>query len=169
MSNTDQLPPRRGAGGTQAPPSTAQRRPPVSPPKEEVPGRKKAILELIGAACIPLAAMASVQHASSDDANAVSPFAMDIFIIQANAEPIADAVVGFANNYPVLGAVLDKVAKASGLGGLVATVMTVGLQIAENHGKLAMDAKLIPGVTPREEMAQIVLAEAAVHNGDTAS
>lgn len=169
MTDTTQEVPRRGASGARVPPATRTKSPPIPPQPEDIPVRKKAVLELIGAACIPLAGMAAVEQARLPEGR-ISPFAMDIFTIQSQAEPIADAVVSFAGNYPVLGAILDKVSKATGLGGLVATVMTLGLQLAENHGKLSLDAKLIPGVVPREEMAAVVLAQSAEHaNGNTAA
>ena len=174
MTDATQTPPRRGPARTQIPPSAPRKPSPLLPNPEEASTRKKGVLELIGAACIPLAGMAAVQQSRNEDDSAISPFAMDIYTIQANAEPIADAVVAFADNYPVLGAILDKVSKASGLGGLVATVMTVGLQIAENHGKLALDARLVPGVMPREDVARAVRMDAearmkAATNGDTAT
>lgn len=117
--------------------------------------RKQGVLELIGTAEIPLAGMAAIDQMQNPEG--VSPYAMDVYAIEAHKEPIADAIVDIAEQYPVLGSVLDKIAKTTPFSALVASVMALGMQIAENHNTLPPTLKgAAPGLIPREDLARMV-------------
>lgn len=167
MTDTTQRPPRRS--GTVGPPPRSQNGATPSSTYEEAPPRKQAVLDIIGIAMIPLAGLTAIQQAREPES--VSPFAMDCFAIEAHASSLADSVVKLANGYPVLGAVLDKASSVTPLGALAGTVMALGMQIAENHGKLNMPAmaKQKLGVIDRQEMAQTVLKQAAVNGENSAT
>lgn len=134
---------------------------PKTPPKSSptFPPRKQAVLELIGVPLVPLSAMAAYQQRNAPDS--VSPYALDVATIGMNSEAMADAIVGIADNYPVLGAALDKFAITTPFMALVAVGMTVAAQIAENHGKLPDGMRAgIPGVIDRQELAEHLVNEA---------
>lgn len=148
------------------------RRTVVNPPKQSAgkstenvttkpPGpRKQAVLEVIGIATIPLAGMAAYQTATGPP-NSISPFALDCKTVEIHSNSFADAVVDLADSYPVLGAVLDRIGTVTPFGALAATVMAVGLQIAENHGNLPPSARGIsPTLINRNDMANLVVADA---------
>jgi hypothetical protein len=134
--------------------------PPASPPG----ARKQAVLEILGLPCIPLAAMAAIQTVQQPEA--VSPYAMDVMAINMHSEPIADAVVDLANAYPVLGTLLDRIGTTTPFVALVAAVMALGVQLAENHGALspAMHG-LSPSLIQREEFARQIKEQSANRNG----
>lgn len=147
-SMTGAIPPRRT--------STATAPRPSQPPKQErqkhTP-RKQAVLELISAATVPLAALATAQAIRYPDVD-VSPYALDLDTISRHSEPLADAIVDLSDNYPVLGAALDKMAVATPFAALFGVAISLGAQLAENHGKLPEHMRGIsPNIVDRYEYA----------------
>lgn len=140
-----------------APDKTEKQRQPVHYNKE---ARREAINELIGTATIPLAAMAAIDQVK--DPEGVSPYAMDVYAIQIHSEPLTNAIVDIAEQYPVLGAVLDKIGKATPFGALAAAVIGLGVQLAENHGVLPPTLRSAsPTFIPRQNLADAVRKDAA--------
>lgn len=134
-------------------PSPGGKRSNVPPPKPQVSysARKQGVVDLFDVALIPLAGLAAVDTAKNPDD--VSVYALDIIAIERHKEPIADAIVELSNSYPVLGAVLDKIAVSTPIAALLASVMTLGLQIAENHRLMPDNARSAMegmGVIPRD-------------------
>lgn len=139
------------------PDKTEKQRQPVHYNKE---ARREAINELIGTAIIPLAAMAAIDQVK--DPEGVSPYAMDVYAIQMHQGPLTDAIVDIAEQYPVLGAVLDKIGKATPFGALAAAVIGLGVQIAENHGALPQTMRgASPTLIPRQDLATAIRKDAA--------
>jgi hypothetical protein len=160
------IPPRGGGSSqTQTPPRATQSAPraaQTATPHDAPTGRKRAVLELLALPMIPLAGMAAIETVKAGDLDAVSPYAMDVFTLQMHSDMLADAVVGLADNYPVLGAMLDKLAVATPFGAVFTAVVTIGMQIAENHGALGGDNPIravVPNLVPREEFAAQILAQ----------
>lgn len=120
--------------------------------------RKKAVIELLGIPLIPLTAMAA--YAEKKRPGEISPYTLDVATIGMHSEPLADAVVGMADNYPVLAAALDKIAITTPFMALVAVGITIGAQIAENHGKLPDAMRGVsPGIIDRHEFASQLAGE----------
>lgn len=109
---------------------------------------------------MPLATLAAFEEHGQPEGS-VSPYAMDIFAIENTKSLVSRSIVAFANDYPVLAAVLDRLTIGGPLLGLVVASVTLGAQIAENHGKLPGKIQsVIPGLVPRDQMAEVVLARA---------
>lgn len=118
-----------------------------------VGGRKGAILELIGVATIPLATIAALDERGKPDGH-ISPFALDVYTIGHYQEPLADALVTVADNYPVLGAALDRLGSITPFGAILGVVLGLGAQLAENHGALPEPMRTAPTLIPRDVLAQ---------------
>lgn len=177
MSETSNPVPPRRTSTTTAPPTSNRRSEPSRIAQdrtepistgEEPTGRKKAVLELIGVATLPLATMAAVDSARAKEEYYVSPWAMDAHTIAIHAEPLADAVVDLASKNPVLGNLLDRLAVVTPFGAILAAVMPLAFQLAENHGALneAFRDNPMVNVIPREEFRANLIAQAmAAQNG----
>lgn len=142
---------------------TQTRKPPTwpnhtteSPPKKNRGMWKKGILETIGALEIPFAFNAAKDQAAfGNDPSFVSPYALDLHAIEMHKEPLADAVMDLADNFPVLGVVLDRLSQSTPFAALATTAISLGLQIAENHGVLPETMHGIsPSLIPRDDLAQ---------------
>ncbi len=113
---------------------------------------------LISYASIPLALGAAAherQHPGE-----VSPFAMDVYAIEMHKGSVGEAIVAVANEYPVLGAVLDKMAIGGPIMGLVVAGLALGAQLAENHNVCPEPLKLFTGATNRQDLAQQIVNDA---------
>lgn len=142
------------------------RKPPTTSNNDSVPRTsyttwKKGLDEVAGAIQIPFAALATKDQIQTQDANAISPYALDIVAIETHKEPIIESVIDLATNYPVLATVLDKISQSTPFAALAASVMTLGAQIAENHGVLPETMRgIAPGIQPREELANRLAQDA---------
>lgn len=109
--------------------------------------------DLISYAQMPLAMRALIherQHPGE-----ISPWALDVYTVEAHKASIAGATVQLANEYPVLGAVLDKMSVGGPIMGFFVAVLSASAQCIENHGALPELARsIIPGVVDRQEIAQ---------------
>jgi len=157
------IPPRRTGTATTPPPRTGAKSAP--PPTN----RQKAIAELIGIPMIPLSVLAAVQTVQNPDQ--ISPFTLDVYTLEMHSAPLSEAISDLADNYPVLGAILDKVGSATPFMALTGAIMAIGVQIAENHGVLPDGMRgSIPTLISRQDLAQQIVAEAkAKSNGDGTS
>ncbi len=106
---------------------------------------------------VPLVSMAAVQTMRmSNDSTFVSPYAMDAYTIDLHKQPLAEGIANLAKNYPVLGALLDKISLVAPAGGLITVCMTIVAQLMENHGVGTFSA--MPGVISRNELEQGLVA-----------
>lgn len=80
-------------------------------------------------------------------------FKADGYVLANSSEQIADACVETAKSNPAFGAAIDKVTKAGPYAALVGVMMSVGVQIAANHGVQA--AKMMGGHDPKEYVASV--------------
>lgn len=158
MPNETQAPRRTGAvrqsgAGTADVPSATPR---------DVSPRKQTVLELLGLPTIPLAAMAAMEtRRFGEDSAQVSPYALDVFTLQMHVDGLADAVCDLADSYPVLAAMLDRIGATTPFMAITASVIAIGAQIAENHGKLPETMRGVsPSLVPREDMARVVWEDA---------
>lgn len=131
-----------------------------APPKDT--GRKarraEAVSELVNYITIPLAVKAAQDEARLEE-NQISPFALDLYVIGQSKDQLASAIVDVAEEYPVLGVVLDKLGVAGPVGALVMTVATIGMQIAENHQRLSPQMTQSLPVIPAQDLAQAIRSE----------
>jgi hypothetical protein len=139
---------------------------------EEMTTPKKAVMELIGVATIPLSMIAAAQQIREPER--ISPFSLDVYAVNRHAPAIADAVVDLAKNYPVVASVLEKLTISTPIAGLVGACFGLVAQIAENHGKLPDPLRETPLVILREDLAQEISNDAekireqqAASNGHT--
>jgi hypothetical protein len=140
--------------------------------------RAKAVKEIIGLACIPLAGAAAIQTAKVGDTEGtfISPFSLDVYTIQMHSDALAEAIAELGDSYPVLGATLDKIASLTPSATIFGVGLLVFMQISENHGRLSEQARaMVPmPIMPRDEMARQILsdveaARAASGNGFTST
>lgn len=138
---------------TRKPPSFPK--PPPAEPKRNKSAWKKGLLEAIGALEIPFAFNAAKDEAKyQHDPSFVSPYALDLYAIEMHKEPLADAVMDLADNFPVLGTILDRLSQSTPFAALATTAISLGMQIAENHGVLPDTMQGIsPGLIPRDDLA----------------
>lgn len=119
--------------------------------------RFKTASEFIGYLEMPLITVAAIQEQKNP--GAISPYSLDLFVIEANKPAIAANIVEFANEYPVLGAVLDRFAMGGPIMGLFILSLTIAGQCMENHGKLPDKVRgAVPGLIDRDELASVVQA-----------
>jgi len=152
----------------------AQSRPTPEPAPINKPKRVKVVSELIGYATIPLVAKAAADEARLEH-DQISPYSLDVATIGMYKDPIAEAIVDLAKEYPVIGVLLDRLGVAGPIGALVTIGLTMGAQFAENHGKLSPQVRGIVPVVPAQELAQSLrdevnerkVAMKAADNGST--
>jgi hypothetical protein len=114
--------------------------------------RKAAVLDAIALTQIPLSGLAVIEQRGLAEGQ-VGSFTLDLVTIEGHKEPLADAVVGLAEQYPVLGRVLDKLAMATPFGALLSVTLSLGVQIAENHRSLPTAARgLSPNLVARDDL-----------------
>jgi len=139
--------------------------------------RHAAIVDSIGIIQLPLAGLAAVEQRriGRDEVGALT---LDMVALEGHKGPLADVICDLADAYPVLGVVLDRVAKATPFGALLGVVMSLGVQIAENHrvlpahlrglsptGVIARD-DLVDELKTQAEKAQAAQAAERQNNGD---
>jgi hypothetical protein len=88
-----------------------------------------------------------------------------------HSDALAEGIAELGDVYKPLGVILDRIASVVPGATIMGVVMLVGMQIAENHGKLnaqARDMSPVP-VLSKEELAQMIMDEArkAADNGAT--
>lgn len=151
-------PPRRTIT-TGAKPSGGQST--AAPVKDNEAPRRRAVKELLGVALMPLGMIATAQQLRYPDQ--ISPFTLDVDTIARNSDPLAGAIEKVADNYPVVGVILDRVGQVAPISELVGAVVTIGLQLAENHGKLPPGlGGNIPGIIDRHEYAKSMMESAGI-------
>ena len=122
--------------------------------------RKQAVLDTVALTQIPLSGLAVVEQRRLSEGE-VGSFTLDLVTIESHKEPLADAIVGLAEQYPVLGRVLDKLALATPFGALVSVTVSMAVQIAENHRSLPAAARgLSPNLVPRDDLVAQLKADA---------
>ncbi len=170
MSDTESMPPpRRTSAGNIPPP---RNRPSSSPPpnqNESLSSREKTVIELLEIPKIPFALIASAQQIREPEA--ISPFLMDMYAIDAYKAPIAKSIVKFADSNPVLGVILDRLGAVSPVAEIVAAGFGLLMQIAENHRRLPEGiAEHVPGLMSHHDLAvqvrQDIQAKMAETNGN---
>lgn len=135
---------------TAMPPNGKTATPPPMP--QDMTPRKAAVIELLAIPQIPLVGLAAAEQARNPEG--ISVYALDIWAIQAYSEPLADAVVALANQYPVLGVLLDRMAVTAPILQLLSTGIALAAQIAENHAALPAGMRGIsPQLIERTELA----------------
>lgn len=123
--------------------------------------RIAAVVDAIGIVQIPLATAAAVEQRRVGP-NEVGSFTLDIVALESHKAPLAEAITDLAESYPVLGAVLDKLAKATPFGALLSVAVSLGVQIAENHRMLPAHLRgLSPNLVARDELVDHLRKEAA--------
>ena len=157
-------PPPRAATATSTIPPRRQNIPPSkeAPTKqiarpESVPSpHAQAVIDIIDYCIqIPLASMAAVQTMrmpNVDGETFVSAYAMDAYAVEIHKRPLADGIADLAKNYPVLGALLDKISLVAPAGGLLTVCMTLAAQLMENHS-VPGPFSAMPGVVSRNDLA----------------
>lgn len=152
-----------------APPRRSVSEPPSSngeKPQTQDEKRFSTAADLISYAQMPLA-MRAMMH-ERQHLGEVSPWALDVYTVEAHKASIAGATVQLANEYPVLGAVLDKMSVGGPIMGFFIAVLSAGAQCIENHGALPEMAKaIIPGVVDRQVIAQQVVSDIEKKNDAT--
>jgi hypothetical protein len=136
--------------------------------------RAKAVKEIIGLACIPLAGLAAVQTARTpavEGKTFVSAYSLDVYTVQLHSDALAEAVAELGDSYPVLGATLDRIASITPGASILGVGLLIFMQIAENHGRLTEQTRaMVPApILSRDEMASLVLHDAEEHSGNGAA
>lgn len=130
--------------------------------EKEREDRIAAVVDAIGLVEIPLATAAAVEQRSIGPEE-VGSFTLDIVALESHKVPLAEAISDLAESYPVLGAVLDKVAKATPFGALLSVAVSLGVQIAENHRILPNHLRgMSPNLVARDDLVDHLRAEAGV-------
>lgn len=161
-------------------PPNAPRTPPTPPQSTKRPSlaervkkaltpRARVVRELLTIPMIPLAGLATYQHARNP--GQLSPYAMDIRTLELHGDELSQAVADMADGYPVLAAMLDRIGTVTPFVGLLTVGLAIGAQLAENHGKLPEHLRgLSPATIPKQEFAEMMVREAAEQalqaNGD---
>lgn len=131
--------------------------------------RITAVTEVIGITQIPLAALATAEQRRLGPGE-VGAFTLDIVTIDAHKPALAGAIVDLAESYPVLGSVLDRLAKATPFGALLTVAISLGAQLAENHRALPTHLRgMSPNLVARDEFAENLRAQATQTNGSETS
>lgn len=167
-------PRRRGRPpGSTNKPKTAKRKTKAQLAAEAAQGqrspdeRKQAVLDTIALTQIPLSGLAVIEQRNLPDGE-VGSFTLDLVTIEGHKEPLADAVVGLSEQYPVLGRVLDKLAMATPFGALVSVTISLAVQVAENHRSLPAHVRgLSPNLVPRDDLVAQLQAEATASTNGT--
>ncbi len=171
MPESSAIPPVQRAKVSTTPPITNRTPPQTSDIKTEKPKlgerikrqlstRAKIVRELLTIPMIPLAGMATYQHARNP--GELSPYALDVRTLELHGDELSQAFADFADGYPVLAAMLDRIGTVTPLVALATAAMTIGAQFAENHGKLPDTLRGVsPAVIGRQDLAAMMVAEAA--------
>jgi hypothetical protein len=142
--------------------------------------RAKTAKELIHLACIPLAGKAAIDAKRNgpkyveqygENAVYVSPFALDVYAIQTHSDALAESVAELGDIYKPLGVILDRIASVVPGASIGGVIIMLGMQIAENHGKLnpqTRDMSPFPILT-RDELFKDMMDEAAKANENGAT
>lgn len=133
----------------------------AAPERDDESPRRRAVKELLGVALMPLGMIATAQQIRNPEQ--ISPFTLDVDTIARHSDPLAGAVEKVADNYPVIGVILDRIGQVAPISELVGAVVTIGLQIAENHAKLPVGlGGNIPGIIDRQEYAHSIVSSVEV-------
>lgn len=159
-------PTQRGSSTSEGRPDAADVAARTDAEQRERTDRHAAVTDIISLAestiLAPLAAIE--QHRIGQDE--VGSFTLDIVTIESHKAPLADAVVDLAESYPVLGAVLDKLAKATPFAALLSVTISLAAQLAENHRALPRHLRgLSPNLVDRDEFIQHLRDDAQSSNG----
>lgn len=160
-----ETPPRRRVV-TQESPSNSNG---SSKPKTTQEKRFETVVDLLGYVQMPFALSAAMEERKNP--GQISTYALDVFAIQAHKANISLGVVAVADEYPVLGAVLDKMSMGGPIMGLFVSVLALGAQIAENHNALPEMMQKMPllGVQDRQDLAQEIANDVAKRQSENAS
>lgn len=144
--------------------------------------RAKTAKELIHLACIPLAGKAAIDakrqgpkfvEQYGESAVYVSPFALDVYAIQTHSDALAESIAELGDIYKPLGVILDRIASVVPGASIGGVAILIGMQIAENHGKLNQQTREMTPfpIVPRDELVKEMMDEAAKasENGATVS
>lgn len=147
----------------------------TAPPSPEHLARRRAehvqaVKDAISGLELPLSVLAAAEQRRIGP-DEVGAFTLDIVAIEIHKEPLANAVCDLAESYPVLGVVLDRLAKATPFGALFAVVVSLGAQLAENHRALPVHLRgVAPNLISRDVLVDQLRteaeAQAAKVNGD---
>lgn len=149
----------RGEDKGQGTPSPANLQARQEAAQRERADRITAVSEAIGMVQIPLATLAAVEQRRIGK-DEVGSFTLDIVTIDSHKAPLAEAITDLAEHYPVLGAVLDKLAKATPFGALLSVAISLGAQLAENHRALPSHLRgASPNLVPRDEFVAHLKAQ----------
>lgn len=122
--------------------------------------RRDAVKESISLVTLPLAGLAAFEQAKLPPGE-VGSYTLDVLTIERHTDVLADAVIDIANHYPVLGVLLDRLAKTAPFGALIGVAMSLGVQIAENHKALPPHFRgMSPNLVDREDYVNHVKQEA---------
>lgn len=133
---------------------------PSPPSANSLTVRAKALDEVIGMLCMPLIVKAAQDEAKLEE-NQISPYHLDLYVIGENKNAIISGVLGLADTYPVVGALIDKLGVVGPVGALAMVAVNIGAQIAENHNVLPKPVRATLPIVDRDELAQQVKSEAA--------
>lgn len=139
---------------TNIPPRTQQNRP-IQEKTENInkhAKRRDTVLELITYISIPLIGKAALEQTQLNE-NEISPYSLDVETINLHKKEFASIVVALSDEFPVIGVLLDRVSGAGPIAAMVTMSLTIGLQFAENHGKLPDQVRKIAPIIPREDLA----------------
>lgn len=121
--------------------------------------RVAAVTDAIGLVELPLAALAAAEQVRLGPGE-IGAFTLDIVTLDSHKPALATALVDLAESYPVLAAVLDRLAKATPFSALVSVVVSLGVQIAENHKSLPSAFRgLSPNLVDRDELVDRLTAQ----------
>lgn len=168
QQQTSAIPPRHTVHSPPQPPKRPQEQPrpgireKAQAAVKDLSGRAKAVKEILGLVCIPLAGIAAVQSKRQEDPNVVSPYALDVYTVEMHSDALATAVAELAESYPVMAATLDKIASLTPGASILGVGMLIFMQIAENHGRLSGTARTMSPfpIVERQEMAQMIASDA---------
>jgi hypothetical protein len=158
-------------------PSNDEQRPPLrervketaKAVKKDLSARAKTAKELIGLACIPLAASAAIDtkrheaQAQAAGVNYMSPYTLDVYTVQTHSDELATAIAELGDHYKPLGVVLDRLGSMVPGAAIFGVGLMIALQIAENHGTLSEQARAMSPfpIQSKEELAQDLIRQAA--------
>lgn len=160
-------PPNRPSNSSSKPPEEENANPFV---KGDSNKRKQGILELMDFALMPLAVKATSEQMKMEEGQ-VSVYALDLYTAQQFKDPYASIIVKLADEYPVVGLLLDRFTQAGPIASVLTLSIAFAAQLAENHKQLPEQMRKVLPVTPRDELARAITEEADHHkssgNGTT--
>lgn len=143
------------AGRTTGPKNTQPSKPVAADKPDKRKKRFKSISDLIKMAMVPLISKAALDEKQLGEGQ-ISPWALDVQTVATHKDQLIEAVVDLAEEYPIVGRLIDQMGIAGPLGALVTVGITIGAQIAENHGALPEKFRDAAPVIPREDYAAMV-------------